>query len=42
VLPENWYRFSSSKEDEQEAKIGVYKEHIEVRGVLFNVIRKSF
>ncbi|KAH7410531.1 heterokaryon incompatibility protein-domain-containing protein [Cadophora sp. MPI-SDFR-AT-0126] len=42
VLPENWYRFSGSKEDEQEAKIGVHKEHIEVRGVLFDVIRKSF
>ncbi|PVH76910.1 hypothetical protein DL98DRAFT_639610 [Cadophora sp. DSE1049] len=31
-----------SKEDEQKTKIGVYKEHIEVRGVLFDVIRKSF
>lgn len=42
VLPENWYRFSGSKEDEQEAKIGVYEKHIEVRDVLFDVIRKSF
>jgi hypothetical protein len=42
VLPENWYQFSGSMEDEQEAMIRVYEEHIEVRGVLFDVIRKSF
>ncbi|RYP76572.1 hypothetical protein DL771_001641 [Monosporascus sp. 5C6A] len=42
VLPENWYRFSGSTEGEREAKIGVYEKHIEARGVLFDVIRKSF
>jgi hypothetical protein len=42
VLPENWYRFSGDMGDKQEAMIRVCEGKLKVRGVLFDVVRRSF
>jgi len=42
VLPENWYRFSGDMKENQGSAVKINDGHLEIRGVLFDVVRKSF